>query len=165
MSNITENFVENFITEKYGSLVNIFKDSCNTIGDKLLQNTNNTCEIRAFSNQYIIYLKNPNPYQDAYYNNGVPHIPFDFGIKYSGDVNDIKTIRHLNDDNEDFGDGHIFIFETTRYFIGKLTADPEKNGMYLFKHAVARPDYLDDEKIKNIKSFSTDKNLNITFNF
>lgn len=151
------NKIIGFINQKYGSLVNIFKDSCITPDDKLLNNLQNTCEIRTFSNNYIIYLKNPCSYPGNYYENGVPHIPFDFGIKYPGNVNDIISMRYLNiEPEEDFSMGYIFIFESTKYIAYRITSDPRYKGLDSFGKFKPLPDYLTRENISKINSFTRD---------
>lgn len=162
-----QNPVEKYIQEKYGELLAIFEDTATANLDlepaTAERNEIDYYSIRTFSTGYIIYLKNPWIGDD--FDNGVPRgCPFDQGIKYSGDVREIKQIRHLHlQPDEDYSRGFIAIFEPQKVAIYRITADPDKNGIE--KYLVSpRPEGLTDADIPKIRSFTWSRD-DIRFNF
>ena len=152
----TLNPVEEYIREKYGGLLGIYEDTAvanhniNPAGTAM--NKTDYYSIRTFSSGYIIYCKNPILGND--FDNGVPRIPFDQGIKYQGDVRLITHVRYLPiyPDNK-LGMGYITIFEPNKVQIFRITADPDKNGIEKFIF-FPRPEGLTDAAIHQIRAFS-----------
>lgn len=146
------NIIEKYINEKYGNLVSIYTDKyvSNITGTP----THDIYSIRAYNNGYIIYQKNPSDSEYNYYSNGVPHCPFDYGIKYPNDVNKIKRMRVLNDSSDDdFSMGFIVLFEDEKIVIYRITADPRYNGLDVFA-SLSRPFWLTNNKIDKLVSFT-----------
>ena len=174
---VQENPVEKYIREKYGELLGIYEDVApvnpNINLSRAANGETDNYSIRTFSTGYIIYLKNPRLGDD--FDNGVPRgIPFDQGIKYSGDVRNITHIRYLPIyPNNHSSLGFIAVFEHEWVNVGlvepalvriyKITANPDKNGITEYL-VFPRPEGLTDAEIPQIRAFSWSRD-DVRFHF